>query len=221
MAIRSPLPIARRRDRPEDQVVARFRERVLVLFGNRIERIVLFGSRAEGPRACRKRLGFRGTLRSRAHGARAMSARRAHEGSAAPVRYRDSVAWLATDELSSNIRDCGRVVHGPPDIPMIDRPVLQHARVALGKAERFAELSHETPDHQFEGVIHGAYYGMFHAARAALLAVEVRRAPTTAGWSRLSGIWSGGAGSRAVEIMPPLWRPPRSSRSRPTMAART
>ena len=29
-----------------------------------------------------------------------------------------------------------------------------------------------TPYHQFEGVIHGAYYAMFHAARGALLAVE-------------------------------------------------
>jgi predicted nucleic acid-binding protein len=57
-------------------------------------------------------------------------------------------------------------------IPMIERPILQHARVALGKAERFAELSHGTPDDRFEGVIHGAYYAMFHAARAALLAVE-------------------------------------------------
>ena len=55
---------------------------------------------------------------------------------------------------------------------MIERPVLQHARVALDKAERFAELSNGTPDDRFEGVIHGAYYAMFHAARAALLAVE-------------------------------------------------
>lgn len=42
----------------------------------------------------------------------------------------------------------------------------------MGKAERFAELSKATPDDRFEGVIHGGYYAMFHAARAALLAVE-------------------------------------------------
>jgi uncharacterized protein (UPF0332 family) len=30
----------------------------------------------------------------------------------------------------------------------------------------------ETPDDRFEGVVHGAYYAMFHAARAALLALE-------------------------------------------------
>jgi uncharacterized protein (UPF0332 family) len=55
---------------------------------------------------------------------------------------------------------------------MIERPVLQHARTAMDKAARFAELSHETPDDRFEGVVHGAYYAMFHAARAALLALE-------------------------------------------------
>ena len=43
---------------------------------------------------------------------------------------------------------------------------------ALEKAGRFAELSEQTPDASFEGVIHGAYYAMFHAARAALLAVQ-------------------------------------------------
>jgi uncharacterized protein (UPF0332 family) len=45
-------------------------------------------------------------------------------------------------------------------------------RDALGKAERFAELSEQAPDDGFESVIHGAYFAMFHAARAALLAVQ-------------------------------------------------
>jgi hypothetical protein len=51
---------------------------------------------------------------------------------------RSGQAWLATDELSGNIRDHGRVVYGLTDIPMIGWPVLQHARVAMNKAERFA-----------------------------------------------------------------------------------
>jgi uncharacterized protein (UPF0332 family) len=55
---------------------------------------------------------------------------------------------------------------------MIERPVLEHARDALAKAERFGELAVQTPDERFEGVIHGAYYAMFHAARAALLALK-------------------------------------------------
>jgi uncharacterized protein (UPF0332 family) len=50
--------------------------------------------------------------------------------------------------------------------------VLVHARDALAKAERFAQWSEQTPDDDFEGVIHGAYYAMFHAARAALLAIQ-------------------------------------------------
>ena len=55
---------------------------------------------------------------------------------------------------------------------MVERPVLEHAHAALAKAERSAELAVETADERFEGVIHGAYYAMFHAARAVLLAVE-------------------------------------------------
>jgi hypothetical protein len=85
---------------------------------------------------------------------------------------RSRAAWLATDELSCNIRDQGRIVWGPSEIPMIERPVLRHAQVALDNAERFAELSVATPDDRFEGVIHGAYYAMFRAARVALLAVD-------------------------------------------------
>jgi uncharacterized protein (UPF0332 family) len=85
---------------------------------------------------------------------------------------RPGQSWLGTDELSCNIREDGVVVYGPTEILTVERPVLQHARAALAKAERFADLSGETPDDRFEGVIHGAYYAMFHAARAALLAVE-------------------------------------------------
>ena len=55
---------------------------------------------------------------------------------------------------------------------MIQRPVLADPHDALDKAERFADLSEQTPDDAFESVIHGAYFAIFHAARAALLAVE-------------------------------------------------
>jgi uncharacterized protein (UPF0332 family) len=80
--------------------------------------------------------------------------------------------WLAKDELACNIREQGLIIYGPNQVPEIERPVLEHARDALAKAERFAKISVETPDDSFEGVIHGAYYATFHAARAALLAVE-------------------------------------------------
>jgi uncharacterized protein (UPF0332 family) len=53
-----------------------------------------------------------------------------------------------------------------------ERPVLTDPRDALYKAERFAQWSEQTPDDHFESVIHGAYFAMFHAARAALLAVQ-------------------------------------------------
>jgi uncharacterized protein (UPF0332 family) len=64
------------------------------------------------------------------------------------------------------------IVYGPDDVPKIERPVLEHARDALSKAERFAELASGTPDDRFEGVVHGSYYAMFHAARAVLLVLE-------------------------------------------------
>ena len=66
----------------------------------------------------------------------------------------------------------GLIIYGPDQVPEIERPVLGHARDALAKAERFGELAVETPDERVEGVIHGAYYAMFHVARAALLAIE-------------------------------------------------
>ena len=66
----------------------------------------------------------------------------------------------------------GLIIYGPDQVPEIERPVLEHARDALAKAERFGELAVETPDERVEGVIHGAYYAMFHVARAALLAIE-------------------------------------------------
>jgi len=178
MAIRSLLRIAHRYDRPEDPVVVRFCERVLAAFGDHVERIVLFGSRARGDDYAESDWDFavffdhaptEREQRVLSDLTRALQHRLDVD---IQSMARSGRAWLATDELSCNIRDHGRVVHGPEDIPMIERPVLQHARVALEKAERFAELSKGTPDDRFEGVVHGAYYAMFHAARAALLAVE-------------------------------------------------
>jgi uncharacterized protein (UPF0332 family) len=61
---------------------------------------------------------------------------------------------------------------GGRQMDLTGRPVLTNARDALDKAERFADLSEQTPDEAFESVIHGAYFAMFHAARAALLAVQ-------------------------------------------------
>ena len=55
---------------------------------------------------------------------------------------------------------------------MIERPVLQHARVAMSKAERFAEQAEQALPQAYETIVHNSYYAMFHAARAALLAVE-------------------------------------------------
>lgn len=91
------------------------------------------------------------------------------------VRPADEPAMLSgAVELLCNIRDgLGVVMHGDGE-PMIRRPVLVHAHDALAKAERFAEMSEQAAANGFESVIDGAYFAMFHAARAALLAAQGR-----------------------------------------------
>jgi uncharacterized protein (UPF0332 family) len=66
-------------------------------------------------------------------------------------------------------------------VGLTERPVLTNAGDALAKAERFAELSEQAADDRLETVIHGAYFPMFHAARAALLAIEGRASIDHAG----------------------------------------
>ncbi|MGH6904719.1 MAG: nucleotidyltransferase domain-containing protein [Geminicoccaceae bacterium] len=178
MAIRSPVHVSRSRDRPEDPVVARFRARVLAAFGGRIERIVLFGSRARGNQHADSDWDF-AVFFDRApteHEQRALSdltwALQREFATEIQSMARSGQAWLATDELACNIRDHGRVVYGPADIPMIERPVLRHARVALDKAERFAAQAAQAVPQAYETIVHNSYYAMFHAARAALLAVQ-------------------------------------------------
>ncbi|MGH6945329.1 MAG: nucleotidyltransferase domain-containing protein [Geminicoccaceae bacterium] len=159
-------------------MLACYRARVLAAFPGRIERIVVFGSRARGDPHGESDWDFAVFFRQppgesesdrladldwelgQSFGGRIQSLELARE------------AWLASNELACNIRDHGLIIYGPNDVPTIKRPVMRHARDALAKAERFAELSAETPDARFEGVIHGAYYAMFHGARAALLAAE-------------------------------------------------
>jgi predicted nucleotidyltransferase len=151
---------------------------VLAAFPSGVERIVLFGSRVRGDVHEDSDWDFAVYLdhepddeeqkRLRAI-ERALGAETDQEVQSfllAPER------WRATDELACNIRDEGVIIHGLDDKSMIERPVLQHARDAQDKAERFAELSEGTPHDRFEGVIHGAYYAMLHAARSALLAVQ-------------------------------------------------
>jgi uncharacterized protein (UPF0332 family) len=157
---------------------ARLRERVLEAFPGRVERIVLFGSQAGGEAHPASDWDFAVFLD---HEPTEEDKRQISEIGRGVWRAFDAEVqtlvfggprWLARDELACNIRDHGLIIHGPSHIPMIERPVLEHARDALSKAERFAELAAETPDRRFEGVVHGSYYAMFHAARAALLVLE-------------------------------------------------
>jgi uncharacterized protein (UPF0332 family)/predicted nucleotidyltransferase len=177
MAIRSPLHVAHGRP-PEHSVVARLRERVLAAFDDRVERIVLFGSRARGDDHAASDWDFavffdRDPTEREQRALSELTEAVQHEfGTEIQAMARSGPAWLGTDELSCNIRDCGRIVHGPAEIPMIERPVLQHARVALSKADRFAAQAAQAAPQAYETIVHNSYYAMFHAARAALLAVE-------------------------------------------------
>jgi uncharacterized protein len=176
MAVQSTLP-ARGRQALHRDLVAHYRARVLAAFPGRVERVVLFGSRVRGDLHEDSDWDFAVYLSQPApdddERLRELS-RVLSEESGEDVQsfLFPSERWLTTDELACNIRDEGVIIHGENIKPMIERPVLAHARDALEKAERFAELSEQTPDDRFEGVIHGAYYAMFHAARAALLVVQ-------------------------------------------------
>jgi uncharacterized protein len=178
MAVRSIARLAGRQTTVEEPVVARFRERVLAKFDGRIERIVLFGSRARGDEHAQSDWDFAVFFdhvptepEQRALSDLASAVQREFDGRVQSMA-RSGPMWLATDELACNIRDHGRVVYGPTEIPAIERPVLQHARVALGKAERFAAQAAQAAPHAYETIVHNSYYAMFHAARAALLAVD-------------------------------------------------
>ena len=176
MALPSTLP-ARGRQALHRDLAARYRARVLAAFPGRVERIVLFGSRVRGDLHEDSDWDFAVYLSQPApdddERLRELS-RVLSEESREDVQsfLFPSERWLTMDELACNVRDEGVIIHGENVKPMIERPVLVHARDALDKAERFAELSEQTPDDRFEGVIHGAYHAMFHAARAALLAVQ-------------------------------------------------
>ncbi len=178
MADASALDLRRPRTRRGD-LPARLRERVLAALPGRVERIVLFGSQARGeahdasdwdfaifldhdPTEDDRRLVER---RSRARSGKAFDAE-------VQTLVFGASRWLARDELACNIRDHGLIIYGPTDVPRIERPVLEHARDALAKAERFAEQAAQAPPQAYETVVHNSYYAMFHAARAALLALE-------------------------------------------------
>jgi uncharacterized protein len=178
MAVRSPVHVVSRRAGAEEPVVAHFCERVLAAFRGAVERIVLFGSRARGDEHAKSDWDFAVFFdhAPTEQEERALSdltrATQDELDSRIQSMARSGEAWLGTDELSCNIRDHGRIVYGPADIPMIERPVLEHARVALGKAERFAAQAAQAVPQAYETIVHNSYYAMFHAARAALLAVE-------------------------------------------------
>jgi predicted nucleotidyltransferase len=205
----------------------RFCAQVLAAFAGRVERIVLFGSRVRGDVHKDSDWDFAVYLdhepgdeeqeRLRAIGP-ALGAETDQEVQSfllAPER------WRATDELACNIPDEGAIIHGPDDTPMIEGPVLQHARDAQGKAKRCGGQAEQAIPEAYETVVHNSYYAMLHAERAALLAVQGRPAPTMAGWSRASrGWWSGKSSGRRRPIWPGSSPKPTTCVRRRTTATR-
>jgi predicted nucleotidyltransferase len=190
---------------------ARFRERVLAALPGEVDRIVLVGSQARGEAHGGSDGDFAVFLaREPTEEDRRRIGEIGHEiwqefdAEVQTLLFAGS-RWLARNELACNIRDYGFIIHGSDDAPVVERPVLEHALDALSKAERFAELALETPDHRFEGVVHGSYYAMFHAARAALLMLEgssstnhgrfgggdLRAGSKAAAWLRCPGLRGG------------------------------
>lgn len=150
---------------------------MLTAFAGRVERIVLFGSRVRGGLHEDSDWDFAVYLD---HEPGSEEGERLSEISHALSEETDQEVqsflfapgqWRATDELACNIRD-GMIIHGDDDKPMIERPVLEHARDALAKAERFAPQAERPMPEAYETVVHNSYYATFHPARAALLAVQ-------------------------------------------------
>jgi predicted nucleotidyltransferase/uncharacterized protein (UPF0332 family) len=178
MALSSTLPSRKHRTRPDADLTERYRARVLAAFPGRVERIVLFGSRVRGNVHEDSDWDFAVYLdhapdkdeNQRLRGIeRAINDETDEEVQSfllGPER------WTATDELSCNIREQGMIIHGDEQKPVIERPVLRHAQDALDKAERFAGQAEQAVPAAYETVVHNSYYAMFHAARAALLAVQ-------------------------------------------------
>lgn len=174
VATSSALHLGARRGLRAADLPRRYRARVLAAFPGRVERIVLFGSRARGEAHEESDWDFAVYLD---HEPTELDEGRLREvtstfGVQLQVLTFAGERWLATDELACNIRDHGLIVYGPDEVPMIERPVLEHARAALAKAERFADQAEQASPEAYETIVHNSYYAMFHAARAALLAEE-------------------------------------------------
>jgi uncharacterized protein len=178
IAIRSALHLRKAPLSAVDQLAARYRARLLAALPGQVERIVLFGSRARGEPHEDSDWDFAVFLD---HEPTPDDRQRVGEveqritdacGDLIQSHVFAGQRWLATDELACNIRDEGLIIHGPDHVPMIERPVLEHARTALAKAERYADQAAQALPQAHETVVHNSYCTMFHAARAALLAVE-------------------------------------------------
>ncbi len=178
MVSRAGLALRPPQDRRSPALPERYRARVLAAFPGQVERIVLFGSRARGEAQPESDWDFAVFLD---HEPTDDDQERIGEvGSWIWAAFDSEVQshlfapdkWLALDELACNIRERGLIIHGPDHVPMIERPVLEHARAAMAKAERYAEQAAQALPEAYETVVHNSYYAMFHAARAALLAVE-------------------------------------------------
>jgi uncharacterized protein (UPF0332 family)/predicted nucleotidyltransferase len=178
MVSRAGLALRPPQDRRSPALPERYRARVLAAFPGQVERIVLFGSRARGEAQPESDWDFAVFLD---HEPTDDDQERIGEvGSWIWAAFDSEVQshlfapdkWLALDELACNIRERGLIIHGPDHVPMIERPVLEHARAAMAKAERYAEQAAQAVPDAYETVVHNSYYAMFHAARAALLAVD-------------------------------------------------
>ena len=170
-----------------------YREIALRRFGDAIERIVLFGSRARGDFDEESDWDVavfinRPVTPSDRYGMSEIG----HEvmcrtGAMIQSIVLPSPRWSSADELSRNIRREGTPIYASATATNSFVAPVGEASGPMGdiddnlaKAERFAALARKTDPADYEGVIHAAYYAMFHLARAALMAAK-GSAPTKHG----------------------------------------
>jgi uncharacterized protein len=179
MAVSSTFPVRGRQALNRD-LTDRYCARVLAAFRGQVNRIVLFGSRVRGDPHEDSDWDFAVYLhhapdKDQVQRMRGIDLALSDETDEEVQSFLfGPESWTATDELACNIRDEGTIIHGEDVKPVIERPVLEHARKALDKAERLAVQAEQAMPEAYETVVHNSYFAMFHAARGALTAVQGR-----------------------------------------------
>lgn len=168
---------------PEDHPIVRFRRAVDAALGDRVERVVLFGSRARGDAAPDSDWDLAIYLRAGTDSAaarRALSALTAAGTPGADIqtvlltpdeRHRSLELRRAIREQGVEVTPRGLAPQPEPEGPV--PPIDDEVREILERARQHLEEADAVDERRAPGaVVHSTYYAMFQAARALLLKTQ-------------------------------------------------